>query len=307
MKQTKHWADIQEKSFLLGIRLLFDIYRFFGKGVAGLILYPVVFYYWLTNKSARLASYSYLHRLSRYSPASKINDSMGFSLKHFFSFADSIVDKLAGWCGFLPETSFEYQGKDLLMSELNTGKGVLLFGSHFGNLELCRVIANHQSDIKINVLVHTKHAQKFNQLLNQYNSKSSLNLFQVTDIDMSTVMILADKIDNGELVIIAADRVPINNNRRTIEVGFLGTLAAFPQGPYILGALLACPIYTVFCVKDKNNYKINFELFSRKLTWSKSEREHEIEKYVQLYAKRLETEVLKAPLQWFNFYEFWIG
>lgn len=307
MKQTKHWADFQEKSSLLGIRLLFDIYRFFGKRIAGLILYPVVFYYWLTNKPARLASYNYLRRLSFYAPQSKIDDSIGFSLKHFFSFADSIVDKLAGWCGLLPETHFEYQGRDLLVAELNAGRGVLLLGSHFGNLELCRVIANHQEDIKINVLVHTKHAQKFNHLLKQYNAKSSLNLFQVTDIDMSTVMMLADKIDNGELVIIAADRVPVNNNRRTTQVSFLGGLAAFPQGPYILGSLLACPIYTVFCVKDKNNYKINFEIFSQKLMWSKSDREYEIAQYVQLYAKRLEAQVLKAPLQWFNFYEFWIG
>jgi len=44
----------------------------------------------------------------------------------------------------------------------------LIFGSHLGNLEVGRVMAYLGKKVTVNVLVHTKHAEKFNTLLNRY-------------------------------------------------------------------------------------------------------------------------------------------
>jgi predicted LPLAT superfamily acyltransferase len=305
MRQPTHWAQLEEHSTLWGMRFLLRIYLLFGRTVLQVFLYPVVIYYWLINRSGRRASQSYLSRMAKFTPASKLNGSLLCSFKHFISFANAIIDKLAAWSGSLLLADVEYHGRDQMLAETKKSRGVVLLGSHLGNLEVCRVIAYLDQDIRINVLVHTKHAEKFNQLLNQYSDKSGLNLIQVTEITAATSILLNDKIDNGELVIIAADRTPVGHSQRVAKVDFLGDQALFPQGPFILASLLKCPVYTVFCLKKQNKHVIYFDYFSPILKFPRKNREQAMQQIIQLYAVRLQYYCLKEPLQWFNFYDFW--
>jgi len=295
-----HWAKLEERGVIWGMRFLLRVYLLFGRGCLQVFLYPVVSYFWLTNRTARLASQAYLQKLTEFGLTHTHN-----SYQHFISFANAIIDKLAAWSGALSLNNVIYHGRDNLLNELNKGQGVVLLGSHLGNMEVCRVIATAHAPIPINVLVHTKHAAKFNQLLKQYNPKSSLNLIQVTEITVATSILLSDKIENGELVIIAADRTPVSNQQRVSSVDFLGTKAAFPQGPFILAALLNCPVYTVFCLKDQDKHVIHFEHFSDRLTITRNNRQAAMQQSIQEYANRLQHYCLIAPLQWFNFFDFW--
>jgi predicted LPLAT superfamily acyltransferase len=181
-----------------------------------------------------------------FAPALKINGSLYWSYQHFIAFANAVIDKLAAWAGAISLADVEYHGRDKLFAELEKGRGIILLGSHLGNLEICRVISYLNKQVSINVLVYTKHAEKFNRLTNQYSDKSRLNLIQVTDITAATSMLLSDKIDNGELVIIVADRTPVSNSQRVATVYFLGAKAFFPQGPFILASLLKRPVYFYF-------------------------------------------------------------
>jgi predicted LPLAT superfamily acyltransferase len=295
-----HWAKLEERGIIWGMRFLLSIYLLLGRRCLQLFLYPVVSYYWLSNRTARQASQAYLQRLSTFGVQHRYT-----SYQHFISFANAIADKLAAWSGSLSLTNVVYRGRDQLLNELNQGQGLILLGSHLGNLEVCRVIATSNAPIPINVLVHTKHAEKFNQLLKQYNPNSSLNLIQVTEITAATSILLSDKIANGELVIIAADRTPVNNEQRVSHVDFLGAKAPFPQGPFILAALLNCPVYTVFCLKDQAQHIIHFEHFSDKLNFPRNNRQAAMQQSIQDYANRLQHYCLIAPLQWFNFFDFW--
>jgi len=85
MKQSKHWAQLEERSTLWGMRILLRIYLLFGRTVLQVFLYPVVIYYWLINRSGRRASQSYLSRVAKFTPASKLNGSSLCSYKHFIS------------------------------------------------------------------------------------------------------------------------------------------------------------------------------------------------------------------------------
>ena len=297
----KHWAELEERSTLWGMRLLLRIYLLSGRTVLQVFLYPVVVYYWLINRSGRLASQSYLRKVATFTPASK----PGGSYQHFSCFANAIIDKLAAWSGGLSLADVEFHGRELLLAELKQGRGVVLLGSHLGNLEVCRVIANLDQHIRINALVHTKHAEKFNRLLNQYSDKSRLNLIQVTEINAATSILLSDKIDNGEIVIIAADRTPVGQTLRVAKVDFLGEPALFPQGPFILASLLKCPVYTVFCLKRQDKHVIYFDYFSAALKFPRKNREQAMRQTIQLYARRLQDYCLQEPLQWFNFFDFW--
>ena len=305
MKQSKHWAQLEERSTIWGMRFLLRIYLLFGRTVLQVFLYPIVIYYWLTNRSGRRASQSYLNRVAKFTPTSKLNGCLLCSYQHFISFANAIIDKLAAWSGALSSAEVEYHGRKQMMAETKKGRGVVLLGSHLGNLEVCRVIAYLDQGIHINVLVHTKHAEKFNRLLNQYNDKSRLHLIQVAEINAATSIFLNDKIDNGELVIIAADRTPVSQSQRVTKVDFLGAKALFPQGPFILASLLKCPVYTVFCLKQHGKHVIYFDFLSNVLKFPRKNREQAMQQTIQQYAERLQYYCLKEPLQWFNFFDFW--
>jgi len=45
--------------------------------------------------------------------------------------------------------------------------------------------------------------------------------------------------------------------------------------------------------------------FSEKITLNRKEREQDLQRYAQSFADALEQQCVKAPLQWFNFYDFW--
>jgi len=305
MKRTKHWAQMEERSVIWGMRFLLRVYLLFGRTVLQVFLYPVVIYYWLLNRPARLASQAYLDRLVQFAPDLTLHGGLLWSVRHFISFANAIIDKLAAWSGALSRDDVRYFGREALVARLRLGQGVVLLGSHLGNLEVCRVIADFDKTLRINVLVHTKHAEKFNRLLNQTSDNSRLNLIQVTEITAATAMLLNDKIDAGELVIIAADRTPVGGQQRVSKAEFLGAEALFPQGPFILAALLKCPVYTVFCLKQQGKHVIYFDHFSELLDIPRKTRGQAMQQTIQRYAERLQAYCLKEPLQWFNFFDFW--
>jgi len=305
MKKTLHWTQMEEGGVIWGMRLLLRIYLLCGRTVLQLFLYPVVIYYWLINRQARRASQTYLNRLAVFAPSLKLSGSFLWSFRHFISFANAIIDKLAAWSGALTRADVQYHGRNEIISEIRKGQGVVLLGSHLGNLEVCRVIADFDKTLHINVLIHNKHAQKFNRLLKQTSDNSQLNLIQVTEITAATSMLLKDKIEGGELVIIAADRSLPGSRQHVTKVNFLGGEALMPQGPFILAGLLKCPIYTVFCLKQQDKHVIYFDHFSDMLNFPRKTREQAIQQITQRYAERLQAYCLKEPLQWFNFFDFW--
>jgi len=303
--KVSHWSQIEERGIVWGMHFLLKVYLGFGRKVLQFFLYPIVSYYWLLNSKGRAASRQYLERISSFKNDSTINSGLLGSYQHFISFANALIDKLAAWSGSLTLNDIEYHGRDAIIKHIDKGQGVLILGSHLGNLEVCRVIAKLRSKVTINVLVHTKHTEKFNTLLNQYADEGMLNLIQVTSVNAATAMMLQDKIEAGELVIIAADRTPVGENGRIAKAEFLGKPAAFPQGPFILALLLKCPVFTLFCLKEQNKQVIYFDHFSDGLNFSRKQRTAAIQQCVEQYAERLQHYCVKAPLQWFNFYDFW--
>ena len=74
-------------------------------------------------------------------------------------------------------------------------------------------------------------------------------------------MLLSEKVRRGEFVAIAGDRIPVSSNPRVAMAKFLGEIAPFPVGPYILASLLRCPVYLLFSLRTGDTSEIHFELF----------------------------------------------
>jgi predicted LPLAT superfamily acyltransferase len=300
--QRRHWAALNEFSFVSGMRLLFWICRWFGRWPFRLVLYPVLLWYVLTKPLPRRASLAYLQRVRHFVD---IRSGMLGVIQHFAAFAETILDKMLLWGGLFKTDKVEYHGLERMNQDIVEKRGFVLICSHLGNLELCRVLSRLRKDMRLTVLVHTKHAKAFNQMLATLNPDSQLNLMQVTEMNAATAMLLAAKIEQGEFVVIAGDRVPVSANPRVAVADFLGQPAAFPVGPYILGSVLQCPIYLLFSMQRGNHYEVHFELLRDSVRLPRKEREEALAALVADYAARLQYHCLRAPYQWFNFFDFW--
>ncbi|MEZ8153498.1 glycosyltransferase [Vibrio splendidus] len=308
--EQPHWSRTQERGTVLGIKLLLAVYTLLGRGVFNLILRGVMRYYHLTGKRARNASEQYLFQLKAYAEQQNIELPAELtSYNHLLSFGHTMLDKLAAWKGDFSVDNLSIHGQEQFESMVANQQGVLILGSHLGNIELCRALGRRHSNIKINALVFTEHAERFNSVMKAVNPQSDLNLIQVTSMGPDTAILLQQKLEQGEWIVIVGDRTSTSKESRSVWAEFLGKEAPFPQGPFMLASVLKAPVFLLFGLRDdsqsKPHFNVYFEHFSDKIELPRKTREQSLQQVVQKYADRLEHYTLKAPLQWYNFFNFW--
>lgn len=304
----RHWAQIDEVSFVAGMRVLFWLGRVLGRWPFRVVLYPVLLWYAIAKPWARAASQDYLRRIAELDGVTgemAISAGVTGVLRHFASFGECILDKLLLWCGLFDTGAVAIHGVEQIARQIARKQGGLFIGCHLGNLELCRVMSRRQPGLKLTVLLHTNHATRFNQLLAQVNPDSQLNIMQVTELTPATAALLQAKIDQGEFVAIAGDRIPVAPQPRVAWARFLGALAPFPVGPYVMASLFQCPVYLLFPLRSRRGWEIHFELFRQSISLPRKDRPAMLDALAGAYAARLESYCRQAPLQWFNFYDFW--
>ncbi|MFA7831941.1 glycosyltransferase [Aeromonas dhakensis] len=306
-ERRTHWSRTPERGSLLGMQIMLASYRLLGRRGFSLLLYPVIGYFWLTGRTQREASRAYLARLETFANAQGVAlpAEPRSSFRHFLRFGEAALDKLAGWRGDITEQEVELVGAEHYQAAINSGKGVLLLGSHLGDLELCRALGSRKQGLRINALVFTRHAARFNALLKQINPDSHLNLIQVQELGADTAILLKEKLEQGEWVVIVGDRTSVTRETRVIWADFLGAPAPFPLGPFVLSSVLGCPVYLMFGLKEQGRFRVHFEPFADDQPLPRQGRQQILASRVQAYADRLQHHCLRAPLDWFNFFDFW--
>ena len=191
-----------------------------------------------------------------------------------------------------------------LTARTTTGQGGVIATAHLGCLELMQMSAGQGEGVRVTILVHTAHAQRFNRILGQLNPQASVRLLQVTEFSPATAMALADRVAAGEFVAIAADRVPVTGDR-ICEARLLGAQAEFPAGPWLIASLLRCPVWSLSCLHDGNGYHVRIaKLFDRVLL-PRADRQAALDAHAQGFADWLAACLRQSPYDWFNFYDFW--
>jgi predicted LPLAT superfamily acyltransferase len=301
-----HWASLQETSILWGIRTLVWVYRIFGRWVFRLFLRPVVSYYFITGRIPRDASREYLYRLGQCFPELNLSGGWWESYRHFLSFGETLLDKIIVWTGSIAPNQVDFPNRKLLLDLLEQKRGAMLLSGHVGNLEICQAIANLRGHIHLNILTHTKHAEKFNRLLGGSRGSATIQLIEFTELNPGIAIELQNKIEHGEFLVLVGDRIPVNGSR-TVQTNFLGKDAEFPQGPYLLASLLRCPVYTLFCFSVDGRFHIDLDLFAESIRIPRTDpqRMQMLDTLVRRYAERLETLCRAQPFQWFNFFPYW--
>ncbi|HEX5686911.1 MAG TPA: acyltransferase [Ideonella sp.] len=299
-----HWATIGESTCTAGLWLLYQLHHWLGRWPFRLAVVPVVAWYWATQPRARAASHEFLAAVAarrgdpppgRFAP-----------MRHLLSFADTLLDKLLAMSGRYRFHQLQYEGHEPVQQMLNQRRGGMLVTAHVGCLELCQAGAQRRGDFKLTILVHTRHAEEFNRLLRKLSPDSGVELIQVTEITPATAALLAERVARGEFVAMAGDRVPVRPTPgSTAMVPFLGRSAPFPIGPYVLAMLLQCPLYFMACVREGTGHRVRFKRLAERVELPRARRAQALAEHAGGFAQALESVVVDAPFEWFNFFPFW--
>ncbi len=262
-----------------------------GRGVGRVLLYPICAYFVAFSRSARASSRDFLQR-ARGRPCG-LRDVFA----HYHRFAETIFDRVFLLAGRDRGFAFDVAGTEDLNAAVAEGRGVLLFGAHFGSFEVLRSIGAARSPARIRVLMHEANARKLNATLGAVSKFASQDVIVLGRPE--TMLEVRDALGAGEIVGLLADRAVAHD--RAAECDFLGARVQFPQGPFILASVLQVPVILFSAVCDGNGaYRVRFERFA-----GTGERTPtSIARQVQLFASWLEAKCRADPLNWFNFYDF---
>lgn len=310
MKEN-HWTETQEKTNTAGISFLIATFRLGGRTLFHASLWPIIIFYWLACPKARQASMHYLKHIAQ-ARCQKVLLPLE-SLKHIWRFADTILDKLLAVSGFFSSKDLAVYGlNDLLQDQ----RGAILITAHTGCLELCQFIG--EAELQKNdetkkrlvyVLTHTTHAARFTNIIATLNPKFAVRHIQVSEVGPQTAVQLSEFIEAGHWVVIVADRTPIGSNA-SLCIPFLGEKAPVALGPFLLAVLLKCPAWSMICTRqtDPQNharYRVDFTRLFNGTSVNRSQRHDVLHSMAQAWIQTLQSALLKSPLDWFNFFDFW--
>ncbi len=267
---------------------MLGICRLLGRGAARLLLPVVVFY-------SRRASREYLRRL-------KLPAGFGAVFAHCLRFAHCTLDRVFWTLGQSWRFDVRRTGSALLDDARRSGRGALLMGAHLGSFEAMRAMAQ-ASTHPLNVVGYFKNARLINGLLSRFNRDLAVRVIAI-EPGVDFVLRLKERIEAGELVALLGDRAGLTD--RAVEVDFLGGRALFPTGPYMLAAMLGCPVFLTFGLyHEPNRYDLYCEPFADRITLGRRSRQADAQAHAQRFAQRLEHYCRLAPDNWFNFYDVW--
>jgi len=308
MKEDVEWKNQRERGAHWAFKLTVFCYKVLGRNICSLIVYPVATYFYLTGGKTKKASLNYLEKVYKHPEGKKLFKSKpGFKAghKHTISFAFSILDKFGVWMNRISYKDIIFPNRDELVNRLGQKKGLVLLSAHYGNIEIMRAVSQTISKVPVNVIMDRKNAESFNRLLKSTNENFDISIFASDDIDISTAAALKEKISEGEIVAIMADRFTKGSSSRSFEKSFIGEMASFPQGPFVIPWLLKAPTFMFICSKKGKKYEVNCEKFCDVDDFQKIKRNVFIDNISSRYVKNLEKHCLKDPWQWYNFYDFW--
>ncbi|WP_144393752.1 glycosyltransferase family 2 protein [Pleionea sediminis] len=296
-----------ERGSRLGMTILFYCFRWFGVKFVKLLLYPIIFYYFLFSPQQRKHSYNYLNKLYRYSNKDLFSRKPSFwdGFKHFYSFGEINADKFATWAGEFDLNDIVFENEHLIEEIRQSGKGALFLVSHIGNIDTGRALSMKYKDVAINNIVSFNEAPIFNNTLEKISQESTKRLFMVSELGIETGIILKKRLDQGEIIVIAGDRIANSGSERTISTKFLGVDASFSAGPFKLAGVLECPIYTFCSLKRNGRYHIYMNKLCDASLLTTGKKKVGLKAAVGRYAAQLEQYCEIAPYQWFNFFDFW--
>ena len=298
-----HWAVLAERGAWWGLVFVSSCYQLLGRRVCLAVLRPIVLYFYLAGGRRRRWVHAYLARVARTRDRQYRPWLDGWRIN--LNFAERALDNFIALAHPERVGPIQVTGGEAMLAHARAGGGGLIIVSHHGNVDVSRFTLANRLDLVVNVLLHTRNAVRYNELLRRIRPEHAARCIEVSEIGPATAIDLLERVERGEWIAIAGDRPPLSGDTRVSRALFLGEPAPFGQGPYILAALLHCPVMLLFCVRRGDGHEITLESFAPRIKLAGRDKDATLAHWVRAYAARLAEHCLEEPLQWYNFFDFW--
>ena len=174
-----------------------------------------------------------------------------------------------------------------------------------GSFEVLRSYAfKKQCPLPIKILMYKDQNPMIVKILNALNPRLSEMIIPIGAPD--SLLQVKDAVDVGSAVGILGDRVMDENKEKTVSCKLLGDEIKLPAAPILIAASLKVPIIVFFGIyQGGNRYQLHFKLLAEDIQLNRKHRQQDIQQLMQEYANILEEQIKAAPLNWFNFYDYW--
>ncbi len=302
------WSDMAERGSMGALLAIRWLYQHLGRRTTIAALTPIVAYFFATGRTMRRASMDYLRTLWA-APGGR--EALGAPptwrdvFRHVHEFAEHVVDRMIVWSGDTEIIQIDYDGTEILLELSQQHRGAILLGSHLGSCDLLRSVAE-RTGVTLNILIFAANAARINAFFERLHPGLKLHMIPFELGSIRWVFDVKAAIDRGEFVGMMGDRVWESERGRTVPVSFLGRQARFPLGPFLLQAVLDCPMVLTGCFRTgAGRYRASAVPFASAGAVSRNDRRKYSEELAQRYAHALEQSCMRTPYQWFNFFEFW--
>jgi predicted LPLAT superfamily acyltransferase len=308
LSRRSAWTDTAERGSLAALFSIRWFYGRFGRRASVALLTPIVVYFFVTGRAARRASMDYLRTLwatPRGRTALGEPPTWRHVFRHLHEFAENILDRMIVWSGDVERICIDDRGTEHLLELVRQRRGGILLGSHLGSYDMLRLLSA-KNGIVVNVLMFTRHTARINAFFERLHPGLEMRLIHFEPGSIKAAFEIKAAIDRGEFVGMLGDRVWESERDRSVSVPFLGRHARFPLGPFLLQAVLGCPLLLTVCVRaGPGRYAASAQPFAPAGVVARRDRAKHAEELARRYAAALEEWCVHAPYQWFNFFEFW--
>lgn len=299
LHSNRAWSG-KSRGGALGHAILIWLIRLFGTWPVYLLVYPVTLYFFVTASKERQMSAEYLDRAI--GPASGLSRALR-TYRHLLAFARSIVDRLI--LGILGSAAFARvaeENVDAIVEASKSPKGSILVTAHFGSWEIASGGLHGRLQAPFDIVAFQGEYTAIREVVAKSSAQWKPNILFVGRGELAALEILR-ALRSGHMVALQGDR---QMDGRVAQAMFLGQVADFPVGPFMLAAISGAPLIATFNYQQGPG-RYAFKAFPAQ-TYQfdrKRSRDEQIAEWVQDYATKLETLVKQYPFQWFNFYDFW--
>ncbi len=284
--------DGKSKGTVLGYKIFVFLIKKLGIKFSYVILYFVASYYFIFLKKSNQAIFYYF------------NKRLGFSylkskvmvFKSYYTFGQTIIDKVAISFGLRDRFTYEFDGKDILKRLLADKKGGVLISAHMGNFEIAEYFLSEiDVNFQINLVTTDLEHSAIKNYLEKVTKKSNIKFILISE-DLTHIFEINAALARNELVCFTGDRY--FEGVKSLSENLLDQEAIFPAGPFLIASRLKVPVVFVYVMKEPN---LHYHLYTRE-----AESKHRDEKgLLKEYTKSVEMMIKKYPLQWFNYFDFW--
>ncbi len=192
--------------------------------------------------------------------------------------------RFPSWSANRIRSTVQVTNRDIFDRLMAEGRGLIVALPHAGNWDHAGAFFCAEGYPLVTVAEHLKPEKLFRKFL-AYRQAMGM---EVLDLDARVTRILKERLEQGRLLALVADR---DLSSQGVEIDFFGRRAKFPAGPAKLASETGAPLITAYI--SYTNDGINVEFSEPIQTQSRT-----IQEIVQSIANNFEIGIARYPQDW---------